>query len=235
MISDLSSRLADMAFLDARTQKALASGGFVTAGQLLQHFPFRWEDRRQFSDWPHAASPEAMCLHGTVTDAQLKRMGYKRSFVEIKIEREDTAGLTEPVVLRFFSGSWLIKQFAAGMEVVAFGKVKRASGKRLVMDQPEYEIVGDDADDVRIHLRRIVPVYRAREGVPQKQLRRAVFLLLENLADAACEDVLPPPSDAGDFAGLSRARALRRIHFPESMEQMEGARRYLALEEFFTL
>lgn len=235
MTFDLSSRLADLAFLDARTQKVLASGGFVTVQQLLLHFPFRWEDRRQFSAWPHGEDKEPLCLHGNVTDTQLKRFGYKKAFVEITIDRESAAGLSEPVVLRFFNAAWLYKQFAAGQEVVAYGKVKCAKNGRLVIDHPEYEILDGDPEDVRIHMRRIVPVYRAREGVPQKQLRRAMFLLLENLSDAALPDVLPPPSDAGDFAGQSRAFALRRIHFPESMEQMEAARRYLALEEFFVL
>ena len=54
-------------------------------------------------------------------------------------------------------------------------------------------------------------------------------------AGLPCPDTLPPPSDAGDFAGLYRALALRRIHFPAGMDEMEGARRYLALEEFFAL
>ncbi len=231
----LESKLADCAFFDAAAQKALATGGFVTAGQLLRHYPFRYEDRRQFADWPHAETSEAAALHGEVTDARQIRHGYRRAFVEVTIEKSDGAGLLDPVVLRFFNMPWIYKSFAAGQEIVAYGKVKRGTKNRLIIDHPEYEILTGDAEEARIHMQRIVPVYRAREGVPQKVLRTAVFAVLERITDDAMPDTLPPPTDAGDFAGLSRALALRRIHFPETVEQMEQARRYLALEEFFAL
>lgn len=227
--------LADAAFLDEKTRKALASGGFGTAGQLLAHYPFRWEDRRRFDSWPRDACMEPVCLQGTVTDTQQKRHGYRKAFVEVTIDRPDSGGMTDPVVLRWFNMPFLHKSFAAGLDVIAWGKVKRTKNGRLVMDHPEYEILNDDAGEARIHQERIVPVYHAREGVPQKALRRAVFLVLENLDTGALPDVLPPPSDAGDFAGMSRERAVRGIHFPDSMEAMEAARRYLALEEFYAL
>ena len=228
-------KLAALPFLDARTQKALASGGFVTAEQLLRHYPFRYEDRRQFADWPRDAGPEAVCLHGTVTDTQLKRFGYRQAFVEVKMEREDSAGMFDPVVLRWFNMPFIHKSFAAGQEIIAYGKLKRDKKGRLLIDHPEYEILTDDPEDARIHLKRIVPVYHAREGVPQKLLRRAVFLVLDNITDDVMPDILPPPSNVGGFAGLYRALAVRRIHFPAGMEEMETARRYLALEEFFAL
>jgi len=232
---NLDTKLADCAFLDEKARKALASGGLGTAGQLLRHFPFRYEDRRRFSDWPRDAGGEQVALHGEITDVQQIRHGYRRAFVEVTLEKGDAAGMLDPVVLRFFNMPWIYKSFAAGQEMIAYGKVKRGSKNRLVMDHPEYEILTGDAEEARIHMQRIVPVYHARESVPQKVLRAAVFGVLERIADGAMPDTLPPPSDAGDFAGLSRAVALRRIHFPETMEEMEWARRYLALEEFFAL
>jgi ATP-dependent DNA helicase RecG len=231
----LDTKLADCAFLDATAQKALAAGGFISAGQLLKHFPFRYEDRRQFVDWPRDSSSDPVALHGTITDAKQIRHGYRRAFVEITIEKEDAAGMMDPVVLRFFNMPWIYKLFAAGQEIVAYGKVKRGTKNRLVIDHPEYEILTGEAEEARIHMQRIVPVYHARESVPQKVLRAAVFALLERIADEAMPDTLPPPSDAGDFARMSKARAVRQIHFPESMDEMDGARRYLALEEFFAL
>lgn len=232
---DSDTKLADLSFLDAKAQKALGTGGFTTAGQLLRHYPFRYEDRRQFAAWPQDAGAEPVCLHGEITDVQQIRHGYRRAFVEVTMEKGDAAGMLDAVVLRFFNMPWIYKSFAAGQEIVAYGKVKRGTKNRLVIDHPEYEILTGDAEEMRIHMQRIVPVYRAREGVPQKVLRAAVFGVLERIADAAMPDVLPPPSDAGDFAGLNRAVAVRRIHFPATLEEMDWARRYLALEEFFAL
>ena len=232
---DLRTRLDTLAFADAKTQKALAGAGLETVEQLLAHYPFRYEDRRAFGSWPHDALPEAVCLHGEVTDAALKRLGYRKAFVEITIEPLERGGMDEPIILRWFNMPFIFKSFAAGMEIIAYGKVKRTKTGKLIMDHPEHEIITADADDFRIHLNRIVPVYHAREGVPQKTLRRMVHLVLEQLAGDAVQDILPAPSGDGAFAGMSRQRAVAGIHFPASMEEMENARRYLALEEFFAL
>ena len=167
--------LAGLAFLDAKPQKALASGGFQTAGQLLRHFPFRYEDRRQFADWPREAAAEPVCLLGEITDVQLQRFGYGKGFVEVTIEHSGSEGMLDPVVLRFFNMPWIYKSFAAGQEIIAYGKVKRASRNRLVIDHPEYEILTRDAEDARIHMQRIVPVYHARESVPQSCRRRSTL------------------------------------------------------------
>lgn len=228
-------KLAGLPFYEAKLQKALAAAGFQTAGQLLRHFPFRYEDRRQAAAWPHGAGSESVSLEGTITDTRLQRFGYRRAVVEVTIEPEGGAGLLSPVVLRWFNMPFLQKTFAAGQDLVAYGKVKAAKNGRLFIDHPEYEILTADPAEAFIHQKRIVPVYHAREGMQQKQLRSAIYQLLEQITDEAMPDMLPTPSERGDFAGMSRALALRHIHFPASMEEMEAARRYLALEEFFAL
>ena len=234
----LTTAVQTLDFLDTRLRKALAGGEFVTVGDVLTHYPFRYEDRRMFDGWPGGEGEAAVCLRGVVTDTQLKRMGFKRAFVEVTLsapEMDGLEGFARPLVLRWFNMPFIHKQFAADQELVVYGKAKEAKGGRLVMDHPEYEILNDSPEEAAIHLERIAPVYGAREGVPQKTLRRAVYLILEHLTDDSVPDLLPEPSQGGDFAGLGRASAFRAIHFPGSMEAMERARRYLALEEFFAM
>lgn len=84
---------------------------------------------------------------------------------------------------------------------------------------------------------RVVPVYPLRDGLQQKVVREAMHAVLEELTNDSVFDLLPPNAlDAGEAAaGLTRARALRDIHFPKTLEEAQTARRYLALEEFFAL
>ena len=60
---------------------------------------------------------------------------------------------------------------------VLFGKPKEYQGG-IIIDHPEFEIVGDD-DDASIHLERIVPVYKGVSGVAQRHQREYVYKLLE--------------------------------------------------------
>lgn len=241
--------LETLTFLDARLRKSLASGGFVRVADLLTHYPARYEDRTAFDGWPDGSEegPEALCLQGVVIDVQVKRQGRGRAMVNVTVgppreEDGDLAGLEAmrhlgaPLTLRWFNMPFIAKSFAADQDIIFYGKPKPAKRGSLIMDHPEYEIVNDTpAGETSIHLQRIAPVYGAREGIPQKTFRRAVWLLLEHLEDEALPDLLPGPSSRGEFAGLNRALAVRSIHFPKSHTGKDRARRYLALEEFFLL
>jgi ATP-dependent DNA helicase RecG len=57
---------------------------------------------------------------------------------------------------------------------------------------------------------------------------------LQHFSGQLAEDLLPTPSSQGEFAGWSASRALRALHFPEEQAELDQARRYLALEEFYT-
>ncbi len=243
----LSTPLETLSVPDKRLGKALIAGGFLTVGDVLTHYPFRYEDRTAFDGWPDGiteAGP-ALCLQGVVTDVQLKRAGPGRPFVVVTIAppgRDDTNGLdglqafAAPLTLRWFNMPFIAKSFAADQDIIVYGKPKPAKRGGLVIDHPEFEILNDTpTEEATIHLQRIAPIYGAREGVPQKSLRRAVWQLLEQLEDESVPDLLPEPSAGGEFAGQSRAQALRSIHFPESLPDKDRARRYLALEEFFLL
>ncbi|MBP7949059.1 MAG: ATP-dependent DNA helicase RecG [Verrucomicrobiales bacterium] len=228
------SPIDDAGFLDARTRQALDRAGFSTVGRLLTHYPFRYEDRRRFDRIPQEAGGDAVCLHGIVTDLQFQRMGFKRGYVKVTVQDAAADGWSQPLVVRFFHMPFLMKSFAVEQQVILYGKLK-ASGRQVVMDHPEFEIVGDDAEEASIHLQRIVPIYRDREGLPLRTLRRAMHELLAALSGDEVPDILRKPSARGGFAGMSRWLALRGIHFPEDFAQLDAARSYLALEEFFGL
>ena len=239
--------LASLTVLEKRLVSVLAKGGFLTVGDVLFHYPFRYEDRTAFDGWPDgvAGAGDALCLQGIVTDVQLKRAGPGRPFVVVTVAPpalEDSTGLeamqgfAAPLTLRWFNMPFIAKSFAADQDIIIYGKPKPAKRGGLVIDHPEFEILNDTpTEEACIHLQRIAPIYGIREGVPQKSLRRAVWHLLEALVDESVPDLLPGPSAEGEFAGQSRAQALRSIHFPKSHTDKDRARRYLALEEFFLL
>ncbi len=243
----LATPLDSLPFLSTRLRKSLASAGFLTAGDVLTHFPFRYEDRTAFDGWPDAldASGPALCLQGLVTDVQVKRLGPGRPVAVVTLAPPDhhrTPGLeglqtfAAPLTLRWFNMPFIAKSFAADQEVIVYGKPKPDPRGSLVIDHPEFEILNDTpSEEASIHLQRLAPIYGAREGVPQKTFRRAVWLLLEHLQDDTVPDLLPTPSATGEFADLTRPLALRAIHFPPSLDAKNRARRYLALEEFFLL
>ena len=216
--------------LERKALNALETLGIQTVGDLISHYPRRYEDRTRFDGFPNQPSTENVCVRGVVTDTTLRFAGRRR-FFELRVEDPD-AVLTAVITCRWFNMPYMSKVFAADQVVVLYGKPK-LSGKRLVMDHPEYEIIEEDFDGALAspHLERITPIYPLSSGISQLVLRGTTYQILEQIYDETLPDLLPE----GIVSGWSRARAIRAAHFPDSMEDLQQARRYLALEEFTVL
>ena len=230
---DLGTPLEESGLLrpDRKLREGLAKLGLATIGDAILHFPRRHEDRTRFDRFPDGPMDRAVCLHAEVVDCR-SHFGQGRAKRRVEAVVEPIGGdvLGNRLVLRWFNLPYLSKVLAVGHRLVVYGLPKE-SGRRIVMDHPDFEIVGEEEDadaGESPHMGRIVPVYPLAAGVAQKPLRALVHGLLGQLPDALL---------AGDFpeaapGGPSRAAAIRTLHFPGSFDEIEPARRRLALEEF---
>ena len=222
------SELAACDFLTPKEVLSLSSVGISTASQLLDWLPKRYEDRRRFDSFPAEPGGPAICIRGTVIDTR-NRFGGRVRFYEAIVSDASGQAALGPATLtcRWFNMPFLSKVLAAGQEVILHGKPKDFQG-RIIIDHPEFEVIKDDSGP-SIHLERIVPVYRNISGIPQRRLREIQYLLLKEVDPTS----LTLPFDVDPT--YPRHEAFREVHFPDSIEQTEAARRRFALEEFFTL
>lgn len=229
--SDLS--LTDVPGLPVKTARTLAKEGVSTVADVVWHLPFRHEDRRHMEALAFQAGPLPSCHHVLVTKAANKFFGRRSGMFEATVQHAG-AMLGQQLTLKWWNMPFMSRVIAEGQELIVYGVIKDAKG-RLSMAHPEYEIVkgGGEEDAEQIHTGRITPVYRLKGSMTQKALRVAAWHVFQSLPASFAEDLLPTPSAEGEFAGLTRSLALREGHFPSSMEKLEQARRYLALEEFY--
>ncbi len=209
---------------------ALRRLGIETVEDLLTHFPRRHEDRTEFPRFPREESDIPVCLCGEVTKTSLRRFGGWKKIFEATLQESQANALSEPLVCRWFNLHYVQKMIATGQRIVVFGK-PRLRGKRICMDHPEFEIIEND-EEISIHFRRITPIYPATEGLSQRVLRSMVYRLLNEVADHSFETLLPRALMNGE---ITRAAAIRAIHFPETWEKRDTAREHLVLSEFFAM
>jgi ATP-dependent DNA helicase RecG len=220
--------LAEIEWLGPQRARQFERFGLRTVGDLLTHFPRRYEDRRRFDRFPEQETDKPVCVCGIVAKTTLKRLpGWKKMF-EVLLREEEGAALGATLTSRWFNAHFIQKMIATGQRLVVFGKPKLRA-KKICLDHPEFEIIENDGD-VSIHLRRIAPVHPATEGLSTRLIRSLVFRVLEQLDEAGVENRLPESLDASRFAW-----ALRRIHFPADFDELERARRHLVLDEFFSM
>ena len=217
----------------------LARLGIFTIEDLLLHAPRRYEDRRHFRNIAALTKGEPATVRGTIVAQGLKRFrGGSKSVFEF-IADDGTARLH----CRWWNLPFMEKYFAVGDEVFVFGKLVEA--KPRTMDHPETEVI-EGGEESFIHINRIAPVYPLTEGLPQRWLRGLIWRTLEKFVAAPRQSAANFPEwnkfderiaalcrDAATVP--TRANAVRMIHFPDELTDVEIARRRLALDEFVEL
>jgi ATP-dependent DNA helicase RecG len=202
----------------------LANLGIRTVKDLLQHYPVRHEDRREIApiaDLSHGQ--QAAILAEVIGPGETER---RRSLSITKVEVRDETG---HAYLTWFGQDFRATQFAAGARVFAAGTVK-FYGMAPHLQTPEVELVGR-RDTVNVG--RIVPIYGLTKGLYMPQLRRIIHAALRTYAPLVPEML---PREIRERHSLCDAQfAIMNIHFPETPEAQEAAKRRVAFEELFIL
>ena len=201
--------------------KALGKLGIATLGDLIAWFPHRYEDRRETKPVSQLIPGETACVAAMIA-AEPKLSHIRKGMDLVKVRAVDDTGVLD---VTFFNQPWLKNQLHVGETYIFYGKAE-GSLLRKNMAGPIVEPEGR-----REHTGRIVPVYPLTAGVSQLLLSRAIRQGLD-----ACADILPDclPDGVRQAHQLCRVNyAYENIHFPESPEALDIARRRLAFEELF--
>ncbi|MDR0464643.1 MAG: ATP-dependent DNA helicase RecG, partial [Treponema sp.] len=142
----------------------------------------------------------------------------KKRTLKIYIEDETAQGS-----LLFFNRPWLGEQLADGKQYMLYGSFKFQYG----------ELQSSSFDIKQENFGKIIPVYPLCSGLSQDNIRDFSSLILGKYADDI-EDELPFFIIERDNL-LAKKRAIKEIHFPSSMDELERAKKTLIYEELFYL
>ncbi len=233
--------------------KNLARLDIFTVEDLLLHKPRRYEDRRKFLSIRELKTGEPATVRGKVIAAGRKSWKKgERSMFECVLD-DGTAHL----YLRWWQAqAWMEDYYVTGREFLAFGKTE--SLRPRTFEHPETELLENDEDEF-IHVNRIVPIHPLTEGITGRVMRTLMWRALEKfegeiaepewsrLQVAGCKLQVGQVPNASQAKPVtcnlqpsttllpSRANAVRMIHFPEELTDVEFARQRLALDEFVEL
>ncbi len=204
--------------------KRLEALGIFTLGDMLYHFPRRYDDfskQTRIIDLLYGQEVTIMGEIRSVSNRPVK--GGRRSIVEA-IVGDETGALR----VSWFNQPWMARNLRVGEEIVLAGKIDQFQG-RLTMNSPEWEPV----DKEQLHTNRIVPVYPLTADMGQRWLRGLMKRVVSYWAPKV-PDPLPAPIVLSAKV-LPLHEALSQAHFPTSNEALNLARVRLALDELFLL
>ncbi|NBQ55657.1 MAG: ATP-dependent DNA helicase RecG [Verrucomicrobia bacterium] len=192
--------------------------------ELAGYLPRRHEDRRQ--GWhPRQGLPDGpVHFQGTVTRSKLNRWRGRRCMVEVDLAVGDGKEvLGDPVRIVFYNLPFMARAFPEGKRVAVYGRIEEKKGN-FVLTHPETETIEEGREE-GIHLDRVVPIYPLTAGLNQRRVRSILYHYFKNFPIKVSE-TFPPMQDMP-----TRQQAWQSFHFPESLREVEIARRRLAYEE----
>jgi ATP-dependent DNA helicase RecG len=210
----------------------------VTVEDLIHYLPMRYEDRSNLArvrDLEHN-------VFATI-EVEVRVAGtYPVKGGKLRIFEFSGTDETGQVRAYWWNQAYLQNSFPKGKRVLLYGQWKRGRRGFFEVENPDYEFVSDDDDSADpIHTGRRVPVYRKLGEVRAKQLRSIIHHVMGKLDFSEVEEALPEEVVAGNKL-ISRADALRQVHFPAEDAPLElynefksPAHRRLIFEEFFWL
>src|SRR3989344_5002160 len=223
-------------FIGAIYAKRLQKLGIATAGDLLHHYPFRYDDYSLISPISHIQEGETVTVQGSIEEIRNEFTKYGKNMQKAVIS--DGSGTIQAV---WFNQPFLVQSLHKGIQVSLSGMVKFFRGQKS-LQSPEYEVIrrhpelvsgsinkrdqmlnqaivlsdseriqNDNNRDIQqfitIHTGRLVPVYPETYGVSSKWLRSRIKWLLEKF-DSELVDYLPDTNESAD-------RARERLAFDE--------------------
>ena len=210
-----------------RRAEAFARLGVRTAQDLLWHIPFRYLDASSVTPMAQARVGEDVACVGTVI---AKRLMPTRSGLRVfTAVLRDASGLLE---CAWPGQGFLDRSIQVGQTLLVAGPVRFYHGRQL--NPREFIVLAEpDGDDDGPPAGRVLPVYRATEGLSHKAIRGLVDRHLEAMIAFSTE---PLPETVPADAGLPPLPvALRAVHRPATLEEAEAGRRRLAFDELLDL
>ncbi|HEV7449421.1 MAG TPA: ATP-dependent DNA helicase RecG [Candidatus Paceibacterota bacterium] len=236
----LSNQLTDHFRLTDLQKSALAKLGLKTIGDLLRHFPARYDVAGEGAEIVGLAAGQEASIVGTLEKLQAKKSWKSRVPMTEGYLRDSTGRIK----LRWFNQPYIAKMYADDTLVRATGKVTGSEGK-LYLANPQLEKVsvtesalfekekvinidsGEDAHD-------LFAVYPESRGITSLWFRHAITkFLTQELLDQVKD---PIPAELLKNYNLPTLRtALVWVHTPHELKQAEAARKRFAFEEVFMI
>ena len=206
-----------------RVAEVLAAKGIRTLQDLLHYLPFRYEDRLNPRGIAELRSGETATVIAEVRTSGLFRTRRMPIF-------QMTAGQGRArLKCLWFNGTYLRDRFKPGQMVALYGKVEEDRRGELQLMQPQFEILGDAAEDgssdaadqklaASLEVGRIVPIYEsAGQGrLTARWFRRVIRTALENMPQEQQDTI--PAAVRSRMSLISPMEAMWKVHWPDAGE-----------------
>lgn len=232
---DLKSSISVLKGVGPKKLQQLRALGIATVFDLLTYFPRSYEDQSVVTTIAALKAGEKAVISGVITGVQEKQANRRGMLILTALVSDGTGFLR----ITWFNQKFMKQKLKTGRRIFASGKVNYAYGGHGQMEMSQLTAceIGE-ADEVVSTAMGILPVYAASEAVNQKLLRSLSLQLIEAMEASDTQLAVPeviPAEVRQHYKLLNRRSALKTIHYPKDMAEVQRARYRLAFEELYLI
>ena len=210
-------------YITAKQLSNLKSLGINTVYDLVYYFPRAYDDRTNIKKIGELKFNEYVVLKATVMSAVNLTVRSGKKIVKAMVT--DGTGIME---ILWFGMPYIKKSLKIGEEYLFIGQTKKSAVFQLI--NPEYKLFSGQQ---KVSENEILPIYSSNKNITQNSLRKLVEKFLVNFLNYFEENI--PKKLIKEYKIMERKSAIKNIHYPVSMKEIEEAKRRFAIEELLIL
>lgn len=196
--------------------------GIYTVKDLIEYFPRAYDDRSIVKKLADILEGERVTVEASIVNSVYTRfLGKFKSVSKVVISDG-----TEQAICTWFNQPYFSNQLKIDAVYRFYGKFTRKNGG-LELSSPVF-----DLSQCNKNTGKIIPVYPLTSDIKSSLLRNSIDEALKNI------DMIPeilPDYIVKKYNLMNYDSAIRKIHFPEKIRDVEKAHRRLVFDEFLSM
>ena len=210
-------------YITAKQLSNLKSLGINTVYDLIYYFPRAYDDRTNIKKIRELKFNEYVVIKASVMSVVNLTVRSGKKIVKAMVS--DGTGIME---ILWFGMPYIKKSLKIGEEYLFIGQTKKSTVFQLI--NPEYKLFSGQQ---KVSESEILPIYSSNKNITQNSLRKLVEKFLVNFLNYFEENI--PKGLIKEYKIMERKNAIKNIHYPISMKEIEEAKRRFAIEELLIL
>jgi len=201
--------------------------GIFTIKDLLEHYPFRYEDTTnvvEIADLEPSSNPQTIAIELVSIKNFYSRNGKQLTEAVV-------ADQTASMKVLWFNQHFLTRILKPGKNYLLSGKLNDQKTPTLL--SPKYEFLKDDFESDSAG--SITPIYPETEGISSKFIHKLIKTVLKytSISELLKEDI--PKTKIAKAVIMQRGEAVKGLHFPTDLEGVEEAKNSIAFREIYAI
>ncbi len=227
---DLNSPVTILPHTSTVTVNKLHHLGLNTYEDVMNYFPFRYEDFSVVRDISRLTPGKVQTVTGTIRNAKqfITRSG-------LRIQQFNLEDANGSLLLVFYNQPYLMKVLRNGIHLSAAGIIEQ-EGLKFIMKPKEFEIITDLQDvHEKVHTGGIIPIYPTTAGLSLKTLREKILVIVRSVFSNNPDLEFLPKNIREEFLLIDESLAYRQIHRPDNFGLLHKAIERLSFDELFLI